>query len=361
MGSLADTLLFSMAVAAALFALGQLIFRNKSARNYFLAIGIFCLSYVLLYFWAIRTEAIRAVPLLLYSNITVTFLVAPSIYLSFRLMILDNESGDRPFWPHFAALPIVAALIAAYDAIRGPLAASRGTAIPGQLSDPPLYAISLASDLYMAAYMLAANLEASGRARGGDAKEAKRLGIFRIFLLALLASSIVTLLAYVFSDESFYAIGAALFGVVVIGFALYCSSSSGQARALWFGAIGRKGDALKNLDLEILESRLSLAMERDRAFKDPDLSLAALAKALGVSPPQLSQLINERKGMNFRSYLNALRIEEIKRELLRFPERTILDIALENGFNSKTAFNTEFSRACGQSPREYRKARSGGD
>jgi AraC-like DNA-binding protein len=145
---------------------------------------------------------------------------------------------------------------------------------------------------------------------------------------------------------------------MVIGFALYCSSSSAQARAIWFGGNGRKGDALKNLDLESLEYRLSRAMERDRAFKDPGLSLPDLAKALNVSPQQLSRLINERKGRNFRSYLNSLRIEEIKRELLRFPEKTILDIALENGFNSKTAFNTEFARSCGQSPSEYRKSRT---
>jgi AraC-like DNA-binding protein len=361
MGSLADTMLFSMAAAAALFAFGQLIFRKKTARNYFLAIGIFCLSYVLFYFWALRTEAIRRVPLLLYSNVTVTFLVAPSIYLSFHLIILDSERRDRPYWPHFVALPIAAVLVAAYDAIRQPLAGAAGTSVPGQLSDPPLLAMSIASDLYMAAYMLAANLEAASRARRGEAREAKRLGVFRIFLLGLLASSIVTLLAYVFADDSFYAIGAALFGVVVIGFALYSSSSSAQARALWFGGNGRKGDALRNLDLETLESRLSRAMERDLAFKDPGLSLADLAKSLGVSPQQLSQLINERKGMNFRSYVNGLRIEGIKRELLLFPDRTILDIALDNGFNSKTAFNTEFARACGQSPREYRKAKSGGD
>jgi AraC-like DNA-binding protein len=356
MGSLADTLLFSMAAAAALFALGQLLFQKKTARNYFLAIGVSCLSYVLFYFWALRTEIIRAVPLLLYSNVTLTFLVAPSIYLSFRLIILDSDRNDRPYWPHFAALPVAGALIATYDAIRAPLAGAPGTRIPGQLSDPPLYAISLASDLYMAGYMLAANLSAVRRARSGDAREARRLSVFRIFLLGLLASSIVTLLAYPLADESFFSIGAALFGVVVIGFALYCSSSSAQARAIWFGGNGRKGDALKNLDLESLEARLSRAMERDMAFKDAGLSLANLAKALKVSPQQLSQLINERKGMNFRSYLNSLRIEEIKRELLRFPDKTILDIALENGFNSKTAFNTEFARACGQSPSEYRKA-----
>ena len=74
----------------------------------------------------------------------------------------------------------------------------------------------------MACYMLAANLEALRRARGGDAREARRLRPFRIFLLGLLAPSIVTLLAYVFLDESFFAAGAALFGIIVIGFALYC-------------------------------------------------------------------------------------------------------------------------------------------
>jgi AraC-like DNA-binding protein len=355
--SLADTLLFSMAVAAALFAVGQLLFTRKTARNYFLAIGVFCLCYVLLYFWAIETEAIRAVQPLLYSNITITFLVAPAIYLSFHLIILDLERGERPYWPHFAALPLVAALIVLYDAVRAPLSGGPGTPIPGQLSDPPLYAISLASDLYMLAYMLAANVEALKRVREGDAKKAKRLRYFRGYLLLLLASSIVTLLAYVLAEEAFFAIGAALFGVVVIGYALYCSSATGRERALWFGEGGRKDDKLKRIDSDRVAARLTEAMEAGKAFKDPQLSLPSLAKAIGVSPQQLSQLINERMGVNFRSYVNARRIREVQADLVLCPGKTILDIALENGFNSKTAFNTEFARACGQSPSEYRKSR----
>jgi len=357
MDGIADTALFSMALAAALFAIGQLIFQRKTDRNYFLAAGIFSLSYVLLYFWGVDTGAIRSLPLLLYSNVTVTFLVAPSIYLSFHLIIRDIERRERPYWPHFVALPIVAAGIAAYNAIRDPLAGGPLVPVPGQLSEPALYAISLASDLYMLAYMLAANVEARRRVREGGAKEAARLRYFRIFLLGLLASSLVTLAAYVLVDESFYAIGAVFFGVTVIAYALYCSSAAGRERSIWFGESGRKADALKNVDSDRLGARLADAMERGKAFKDAGLSLGGLAKSLGVSPQQLSQLINEQMGVNFRSYLNALRIEEVKRELIVHPEKTILDIALENGFNSKTAFNTEFSRACGQSPREYRRSR----
>jgi AraC-like DNA-binding protein len=358
MDGIADTALFSMAAAAALFAVGQLIFQRKTARNYFLAIGVFCLCYVLLYFWAVDTGAIRRLPLLLYSNVTITFLVAPSVYLSFHLIIRDAERGERPFWPHFVPLPLVAALIAAYDAIRGPLAVGPGTPVPGQFSEPILYAISLASDLYMLAYMLAANLEAARRVAEGGPREARRLRFFRVYLLGLLLSSAATLAAYALGDESFFIVGAALFGIVVIGYALYCSSAPGRESAIWFGEAGRKGDSLKNIDPEPIERRLADIIERDKAFKDPRLSLAGLAKTLGVSPQQLSQLINERKGVNFRGYLNSLRIEEVKNDLIRYPERTILEIALDNGFNSKTAFNTEFARACGQSPRDYRKSRS---
>jgi AraC-like DNA-binding protein len=358
MGDLAETLIFSMAIAAALFALGQLIFRKKTARNYLLAIGVSCLCCVLLYFWAVGNGAIRRVPLLLYSNITITFLVGPSVYLSFRLIVRNAERLDGPYWPHFVPLPIVAAAVAAYDIPCRPLAGGPSAPIPGQLSSPGIYAMSLASDLYMFAYMLAANIEALRRVRAGGLREAKRLGYFRAYLLGLLLSAFLTLLAYALSSEAFLAIGAAAFGVLVIGYAIYCSSAAGLDRSQWFGEGGRKDDKLRSVDAVGLVERLSKAIDLNKAFKDPGLSLAVLAKELGVSPQQLSQLINDRMGVNFRSFVNARRIEEVKRELVRFPDKTILEIALENGFNSKTAFNTEFARSCGQSPRDYRKSRA---
>lgn len=96
-----------------------------------------------------------------------------------------------------------------------------------------------------------------------------------------------------------------------------------------------------------------------RLFADPTLTLARLAKRLGVTPNELSQAINQQAGQRFTDFVNATRIEEAK-ALLASPVRagqTIIDIAYEVGFNSKSTFNAAFAKVTGSTPSDYRKGR----
>ena len=73
-----------------------------------------------------------------------------------------------------------------------------------------------------------------------------------------------------------------------------------------------------------------------------ELSLPKLASNLSVSPNNLSQVINERFSMNFFDYINSYRIEEAKHQLINsdLGRVTIPGVALDSGFNSKSAFYT---------------------
>ena len=73
----------------------------------------------------------------------------------------------------------------------------------------------------------------------------------------------------------------------------------------------------------------------------------------------LSLLINERTGMHFYDFVNRYRVEEAKRllrESILRDELSILGIAYEVGFNSKSSFNTAFKKAAGITPSQYRNA-----
>ena len=59
----------------------------------------------------------------------------------------------------------------------------------------------------------------------------------------------------------------------------------------------------------------------------------------------LSQIINDRLDMNFRSYLNSYRIKEAQHLLEHSPGMNILEITLATGFNSKSSFNGLFAAA----------------
>jgi AraC-like DNA-binding protein len=107
-----------------------------------------------------------------------------------------------------------------------------------------------------------------------------------------------------------------------------------------------------------LHLRMSQLMLREKIYKEPELSLAELAKKLDTNPNHISQVINEIEGVNFYDYINSLRIEEFKR-LVILPENsqyTFLALAYQCGFNSKSAFNRYFKKVTDLSPSEYLKS-----
>jgi AraC-like DNA-binding protein len=80
-----------------------------------------------------------------------------------------------------------------------------------------------------------------------------------------------------------------------------------------------------------------------------------LAQSLNVHPNNLSQVINTFEGKTFFDYVNQKRIEEFKR-IVSLPENqkfTLLALAHDCGFNSKTSFNRNFKNCTGLSPSEY--------
>jgi AraC-like DNA-binding protein len=104
--------------------------------------------------------------------------------------------------------------------------------------------------------------------------------------------------------------------------------------------------------------KLLRVMEIEKPYRDGELTLQKLAARLSIAPQHLSQTINERLNQNFTDFVNAYRIEEAKRGLLD-PTRkhySILAIAEESGFNSKSAFNTVFKKHVQMTPSEFRKS-----
>jgi AraC-like DNA-binding protein len=106
-----------------------------------------------------------------------------------------------------------------------------------------------------------------------------------------------------------------------------------------------------------LHGRLTSLMNQQRLYREPELTLVQLATHLDVHPNYLSQVINDREGFNFYDYVNGLRIEEFKKEIAKPENRkfTLLAVAYNCGFNSKSSFNRFFKKAEGKSPTAYLK------
>src|SRR5499426_811032 len=102
--------------------------------------------------------------------------------------------------------------------------------------------------------------------------------------------------------------------------------------------------------------RLLKVMETEKPWTDGDLTLQKLAERMAIPAPHLSQLINERIGQNFSDFVNGYRVEEAKRKLHdpAYKHYSILAIAEEVGFNSKSSFNAAFKKHAQMAPSEFR-------
>ncbi len=112
--------------------------------------------------------------------------------------------------------------------------------------------------------------------------------------------------------------------------------------------------------LDGLKTRLSQKMATEKPFLDPELTLPTLAERMGLTLHEMSELVNVGFGENFSQFVNRHRIEESQR-MLTAPEQahlSIVGIAFEAGFNSKTAFNTAFKKMTGRSPSEFRREKN---
>jgi AraC-like DNA-binding protein len=116
---------------------------------------------------------------------------------------------------------------------------------------------------------------------------------------------------------------------------------------------------LKKSDKEQYLDKLMLLINRDKVYLEPSISLIEIAQKLQIAPCYISQIINETFQQNFRDFINKYRIEESKRLLTQPDQRlNILGIALDAGFNSKSAFNNAFKRHTGITPKEFKNKAS---
>ncbi len=112
------------------------------------------------------------------------------------------------------------------------------------------------------------------------------------------------------------------------------------------------GSGISDERVGAIASNLEELMREKKPYLDPDLSLPILAEMLNIPSHHLSRVINEQFGMNFFDFINRYRIEEIKVRITdpEYQKLTILGIAMDCGFNSKSAFNRLFKKYTGTTP-----------
>jgi AraC-like DNA-binding protein/lipoprotein NlpI len=107
-------------------------------------------------------------------------------------------------------------------------------------------------------------------------------------------------------------------------------------------------------------SAITYMLEKEQLFLDSNLCLKILAEKVKLHPNKLSWLLNEQVGKNFNEYINSYRLVTFKEKAINPDNQhlTLLGLAYESGFNSKTVFNTFFKKMEGMTPRAWVKKQS---
>jgi putative ABC transport system permease protein len=104
--------------------------------------------------------------------------------------------------------------------------------------------------------------------------------------------------------------------------------------------------------------RLKEVVAANRLYEDAELTLATLAVKLMIHPHDLSRIINVGLEKNFSDFINEFRVREVARKMQdpAYKRLTLLGMAYESGFNSKTTFNRVFKEMTGKTPVEYKNS-----
>jgi AraC-like DNA-binding protein len=105
-------------------------------------------------------------------------------------------------------------------------------------------------------------------------------------------------------------------------------------------------------------ARLIEIMEKDKPYLNSELTLGSLAELLSIPAHNLSEVINTQLNQSFFDFINSYRVNKVKYDL-GDPSKnnlTLLAIAMEAGFNSKSSFNTIFKKHTGLTPSGYKKS-----
>lgn len=113
---------------------------------------------------------------------------------------------------------------------------------------------------------------------------------------------------------------------------------------------GLSSTQAKDYHLQLLK-----LMEEKKPWLNGELTAGELSQLLGISANHLSQVLNKEQKQNFFDFVNSYRIKEVILKM-RDPacsHLTLLAMALDSGFNSKTSFNTVFKKATNKTPSQY--------
>ncbi len=358
MTDLITSTFIGIGAAMVVFAILQLTARRKARVNYWLGLLFLGFGYVWLYFGLYRATRFAWAPWLLFSDVFVTFLVGPFMYLYTRSLAGDFEMRN-PTLRLLSFLPALAVLV--YLVLAGPAYAVSALSLsepdPAYSAVPMVDLLNTIGDAYFFCFVVLSTVVVTRLYRKGNAEFRRFFRGVLVYFVAGLSTFAVYFAGHALREDGILALATLINGVngTYFFFFSYRYPEYSQKEIRTRARRARTTDSSRSPEVSRIVARLEEIMDSDRGFRDPNLTLQSLSEQLGIQYFRLSEILNTTLHTSFRSYVNTRRLAEAQRLLSERPEMSILEIAFAVGFNSKSAFNSAFSRQTSRSPSDFRK------
>ncbi|MGE8535946.1 MAG: helix-turn-helix domain-containing protein [Chryseobacterium sp.] len=343
---------------------------KKVTADYVLAIWFMIIGIHLIFFVLFRAEGYLRFPSLIGFEIPFPFMHGPMLYL-YILYVTSQNSGKKIWLLHW--IPVLMIYISLFQFLLLPpqerveVYQNKGKGYE-TLSQVIKFLMILSGILYVGLSFLAVRKYKKAISNQYSNTEKINLnwayylitGIALIWIAVMIRNNIL-----IFSMVVLFIMVAAYFGISRVGILDYSMVKTEGATEN--STVENSPEVPKyektfagKEAIQDIYNKLVIQMEKEKLYTDPELNLNYVAKLLDVHPNTLSQTINFVENRNFYDYINRQRIEEFKR-IAVLPENgkfTILSLAFESGFNSKTSFNRNFKKYMNCSPREFLKSQS---
>jgi AraC-like DNA-binding protein len=182
----------------------------------------------------------------------------------------------------------------------------------------------------------------------------KREISLNIWLFSILIGNVILVFSYTFSGFVNYISGALTFSFLFYILLLFLFFNK-KKRSVIFRKEEKYAD--KKIDSEqALQQikRLKVLISEEELYKNANLKSSEIAKKIGLTTHQFSQLLNDNLNKNFSTFINEFRIDCAKRKILSTSHITLEEIGYECGFNSKSTFYTTFKKLAGKTPAQFK-------
>ena len=354
--------LYAAAILHGLYLIVILLSRStKTQAQSWLAVALLGLSALMVNYFVYISDVISDYPHLLNVFVPLTFLTGPALYLFIR------HSIQKPFvfrWYHLLHLiPLLWALGESMTVYQWPTTQKLQVIQHIFEAGQPTVLELLTGNRFVfitAAYMLAALVQLSSLRKTHSGRTRVNLKWLQRFCLAFLSLLIFSLCIQVLFvllgiNGAYMELSMTLLfslAVHVLGYQILRQ----QGALPWVNLAHKyQSSPLSASTMEDYKTQLLSYLELQRPWLNSEFSMADLSEELEIPRHHLSQVLSEAMQLSFTDLVNSYRIEEAKAMLSSgaLEKYSMMGIAMECGFASKSTFNRTFKKLTGLTPTAY--------